>query len=87
MYAPSTLSSLKDWLMLVFIMRNGDEAEENKCIIVRTGRQGKQHSLATRKTRRKSFLPWASKTQQLSLLRSWAFHIFHVVQIKFEWCG
>lgn len=32
--------------MLVCIMRNGDEAEENKCIVVRTGRQGKQQSLS-----------------------------------------
>ena len=51
------------------------------------GRRNSSHSLAARKTRRKTFLPWASRAQQLSLLRSWTFHIFHVVQIKFEWWG
>lgn len=37
---------MKGLLISVFVIRNWDEAEENKCIIVRTSRQGKQQSFS-----------------------------------------
>lgn len=44
MYALSTLSDLKGLLAFVFLMRDWDEAGENNCIAVRTGRQEEQQS-------------------------------------------
>lgn len=41
---------------MAFIMRNWDEAEENKCIMVRTGRQGKQQSFSYSQKNKKKML-------------------------------